>query len=41
MTADIKRCFDSVDHDILRRLVGEVVRDRADWTEFYEACREL
>lgn len=28
VTADIKSCFDSVDHDILLRLVGDVVADR-------------
>lgn len=28
VTADIKKCFDSIDHDILLRLVGDVVGDR-------------
>ena len=28
MTADIRKCFDSIDHDILLRLVGDVIGDR-------------
>ena len=28
VTADIRKCFDSIDHDILLRLVGDVVGDR-------------
>jgi group II intron reverse transcriptase/maturase/CRISPR-associated endonuclease Cas1 len=28
VTADIRKCFDTVDHDILLRLVGDVVADR-------------
>ena len=28
VTADIRKCFDSIDHDILLRLVGDVVNDR-------------
>ncbi len=28
VVADIKKCFDSIDHDILLRLVGDVVADR-------------
>ena len=28
VTADIRRCFDSVDHDVLLRLVGDVIGDR-------------
>lgn len=28
VTADIRKCFDSIDHDILLRLVGDVVSDR-------------
>lgn len=28
VTADIRKCFDTIDHDILLRLVGDVVADR-------------
>ncbi|MFN0164351.1 MAG: reverse transcriptase domain-containing protein, partial [Burkholderiales bacterium] len=28
VTADIRKCFDSIDHDILLRLVGDVIGDR-------------
>lgn len=28
VTADIRKCFDSIDHDILLRLLGDVVPDR-------------
>lgn len=28
VTADIKKCFDSIDHDILLRLLGDVIGDR-------------
>ncbi len=28
MTADIRKCFDTIDHDILLRLVGDVIADR-------------
>jgi group II intron reverse transcriptase/maturase/CRISPR-associated endonuclease Cas1 len=28
VTADIRKCFDSIDHDILLRLVGDVISDR-------------
>ena len=28
ITADIRKCFDSIDHDILLRLVGDVIGDR-------------
>lgn len=28
VTADIRKCFDSLDHDVLMRLVGEVIGDR-------------
>ena len=28
VTADIQKCFDSIDHDILLRLVGDVIGDR-------------
>jgi len=28
VTADIRKCFDSIDHDILMRLLGDVIGDR-------------